>query len=75
MKSSKVKKSILRIAGALSGAAFILFGILYLFYPIFDTKLEIINAVCSILVGLIFIIYGVTGRSHILSKNDHETDV
>ena len=31
--------------------------------PVFETKLEVVNGVTAVLVGLVFIYYGVTSRS------------
>jgi uncharacterized protein YacL len=75
MKITKTKKLVFRIAGLLLGIFCLIFGIFLIAYPVFETKLEFINAVCGILIGIVFIFYGVTGRRHVFTKNNYEADV
>jgi uncharacterized membrane protein YccC len=57
-----MKKNILRIAGVLVGILAIGNGIHHLVFPLFDTLLEKINALVFLLLGAIFVIYGIRGK-------------
>lgn len=57
-----MKKIILRIAGVLVGILAIGNGIHHLAFPLFDTLLEKINALVFLLLGAVFVIYGIRGK-------------
>jgi len=61
------KKIILRTLGVLIGLAFIAMGILMLVVPVYDTFTEKLSMVSQILLGIIFIFYGVTGADSLNS--------
>ena len=61
------KKIILRTLGVLIGLAFIAMGILMLVVPVYDTFTEKLSMVSQILLGIVFIFYGVTGTDSLNS--------
>lgn len=61
------KKIILRTLGVLIGLAFIAMGVLMLVVPVYDTFTEKLSMVSQILLGIVFIFYGVTGTDSLNS--------
>ena len=60
---SESKKTIIRICGIIVGMGFIVVGISLLNGPIFNDFIEKLNSITFILLGVVFFIYGLTGKS------------
>ncbi len=61
-------KIFIRILGSVVGLSMLLMGGWLIIKPVNDTLLEILNVVTFILLGLVFVYYGVTGRSKFFVK-------
>ncbi|WP_010386346.1 DUF2892 domain-containing protein [Pseudoalteromonas rubra] len=59
------KKLIMRLLGVVVGIVFILIGFLALINPIYGGLTEVLNQIFQILLGLMFLLYGVTGYDSI----------
>jgi nitrate reductase gamma subunit len=60
-----IKKIVFRSLGVILGLAFIIAGALVLINPIFDTITEKLSHLSQIFFGLLFVIYGITGKSSV----------
>lgn len=58
-----IKAVIFRILGVILGLAFIISGALVLINPMYATLTEKLSQLSQILLGLLFIFYGITGKS------------
>ena len=64
-KPVSIKKIIFRTLGVTLGLAFIIAGTVVLINPIFDTITEKLSHLSQILFGLLFVFYGITGKSSV----------
>ena len=62
-----IKNIIFRSLGVILGLAFIIAGTFVLINPIFDTITEKLSVFSQIVVGLLFLFYGITGISSVRS--------
>ncbi len=60
---SKSKNTIIRIFGIIIGMGLIVVGISLLHGPIFNDLTEKLNSITFIILGVVFFIYGLTGKS------------
>ena len=60
-----IKKIIFRSLGVILGLAFIIAGTMVLINPIFDTITEKLSHFSQIILGLLFVFYGITGTSSV----------
>ena len=67
-RKNRSKNKILRICAVILGTASIAVGISLFNKPIFDGILEKINAITFVIVGTVFLIYGLTGLSSLRSR-------
>ena len=56
-------KTVIRVAGVLLGLFSIGTGVLMIFEPVFGTWLEKLNIITFLIMGTIFVHYGLTGKS------------
>jgi len=61
-------KIFIRIIGSVVGLSMLIMGGWLIIQPLNDTFLESLNAVTFILLGVLFIYYGVTGKSKFFVK-------
>jgi uncharacterized membrane protein HdeD (DUF308 family) len=61
-----MKKNILRTLGVIVGLAMIIAGVSVLINPIFDNLSEKLSYGSQVLIGSVFVFYGVTGADSIL---------
>lgn len=59
---------IIRVLGIAVGLVMLLMGGWLIYKPVFDNMLESLNAVAFILLGFLFIYYGITGRGNLFRK-------
>lgn len=54
-----------RTSGILLGICFITYGIYLFMHPLDDDIMELIHCITAVFMGIIFIVYGLTGRRYI----------
>jgi len=59
-------KKIIRLLGLILGVLLILMGIWLFIHPVKESALEILNAITFVLMVIIFVYYGITGKSRII---------
>ena len=58
-----MKNTIFRCLGIFLGIVTMVFGISLLYSPVFETYIEVVDGIVGIGVGVVFIYFGLTGRS------------
>jgi len=71
-EKSKFRSTVFRTLGGTLGAYMIFVGILMLIQPTYDTTLEKINAFTSLLLGAIFLLFALTGKSPLKSDQQRK---
>ncbi len=67
-------KIFIRIIGSIVGLSMLIMGGCLIIQPVNDTLLEILNAVTFVLLGLVFVYYGVTGKSKLFIKRQSKNE-
>lgn len=68
----KFSRIVFRTLGGALGVYMAFMGVLMLIKPVYDTTLEKINVFTSLLLGVVFLLYALTGKSPLKSDKQRQ---